>query len=92
MHRVVLLMQAAMGRNHVDPTRTKYLGSIVAVLLNIALVLGILGYCGIQTASLGEGNPEAHRSTLSIRPEMAAHHWSPTITAIDDVSQDGAGA
>ena len=49
--RVVDFMQAAMGRNHVDPTLTKYLGSIVAVMLNIALVLGILGYFGIQTTS-----------------------------------------
>ena len=48
---VVGLMQRAMGRNHVDPTLTKYLGSIVAVMLNIALVLGILGYFGIQTTS-----------------------------------------
>jgi small conductance mechanosensitive channel len=48
---VVNLMQAAMGRNHVDPTLTKYLGSIVAVMLNIALVLGILGYFGVQTTS-----------------------------------------
>lgn len=49
--RVVALMQAAMNRNQVDPTLTKYLGSIVAVSLNIALVLGILGYFGIQTTS-----------------------------------------
>lgn len=49
--RVVGLMQAAMGRNHVDPTLTKYLGNILAVALNIALVLGILGYFGIQTTS-----------------------------------------
>jgi small conductance mechanosensitive channel len=49
--RVVLVMQAAMSRNRVDPTLTKYLGSIVAILLNIALVIGILGYFGIQTTS-----------------------------------------
>ncbi|MBQ0929496.1 mechanosensitive ion channel family protein [Ideonella sp. 4Y16] len=49
--RVVGMIQAAMGRNHVDPTLTKYLGNIVAVALNIALVLGILGYFGIQTTS-----------------------------------------
>jgi small conductance mechanosensitive channel len=49
--RVIALMQAAMNRNNVDPTLTKYLGSIVAVTLNIALVLGILGYFGIQTTS-----------------------------------------
>jgi small conductance mechanosensitive channel len=49
--RVIGVMQAAMNRNHVDPTLTKYLGSIVAIALNIALVLGILGYFGIQTTS-----------------------------------------
>jgi len=49
--RVVAMIQAAMGRNQVDATLTKYLGNIVAVALNIALVLGILGYFGIQTTS-----------------------------------------
>ena len=49
--RVIALMQAAMNRNNVDSTLTKYLGSIVAIALNIALVLGILGYFGIQTTS-----------------------------------------
>lgn len=49
--KVIQLMQGAMNRNHIDPTLTKYLGSIVAIALNIALVLGILGYFGIQTTS-----------------------------------------
>ena len=49
--RVVSLMQVGMNRNKVDPTLTKYLGSIVAITLNITLVLGILGYFGIQTTS-----------------------------------------
>lgn len=49
--KVVRLLAAAMNRNHVDPTLTKYLGSIVNVTLNIVLVLGILGYFGIQTTS-----------------------------------------
>jgi small conductance mechanosensitive channel len=49
--RVIGLMQAGMSRNSVDPTLTKYLGSIVAIVLNIALVLGILGYFGVQTTS-----------------------------------------
>ena len=49
--RVISLIQAGMNRNHVDPTLTKYLGSIIAIALNIALVLGILGYFGIQTTS-----------------------------------------
>jgi len=50
--RVVSLLQGAMNRNEIDPTLTKYLGSIIAVSLNIALVLGILGYFGIQTTSV----------------------------------------
>ncbi len=49
--KVVSLMQAGMNRNHVDATLTKYLGSIIAIALNIALVLGILGYFGFQTTS-----------------------------------------
>ena len=32
---VIGMMQTAMGRNHVDPTLTKYLGSIIAIALNI---------------------------------------------------------
>ena len=49
--RVISVMQAVMNRNQIDPTLTKYLGSIVNVALNITLVLGILGYFGIQTTS-----------------------------------------
>jgi small conductance mechanosensitive channel len=49
--RVIAVMQSVMSRNQIDPTLTKYLGSIVNVALNIALVLGILGYFGIQTTS-----------------------------------------
>ncbi len=49
--RVISLMQAVMSRNKLDETLAKYLGSIVNVALNIALVLGILGYFGIQTTS-----------------------------------------
>ncbi|HEX9207016.1 MAG TPA: mechanosensitive ion channel family protein [Steroidobacteraceae bacterium] len=52
IHRVIAMVQAAMHRNQVDPTLTRYLGSIINVALNIALVLGILGYFGIQTTSI----------------------------------------
>ncbi len=48
---VIGLIRATMNRSHVDPTLTKYVGSIVSVTLNIVLVLGILGYFGIQTTS-----------------------------------------
>ena len=49
--KVIGLVQAGMNRNSVDPTLTKYMGSIIAIALNVALVLGILGYFGIQTTS-----------------------------------------
>jgi small conductance mechanosensitive channel len=49
--KVIALVRGTMGRNNVDPTLTKYMGSVVAIALNIALVLGILGYFGIQTTS-----------------------------------------
>ncbi len=48
---VIGLIRAAMNRSHIDATLTKYLGSIVSVMLNIVLILGILGYFGIQTTS-----------------------------------------
>ena len=41
--RVITIMQSAMQINSVDPTLTKYLGSVLNVTLNIALVIGILG-------------------------------------------------
>lgn len=49
--RVIALMRRAMERNQIDSTLTKYTGSMVSVALNVALVLGILGYFGIQTTS-----------------------------------------
>ncbi len=51
INRVVRVVRAAMARSAVDVTLTQYLGSIVGVILNIALVIGILGYFGIQTTS-----------------------------------------
>jgi len=51
IHRAISLVQAGMTRNNVDPTLTKYLGSIIAIALNVTLALGILGYFGIQTTS-----------------------------------------
>ena len=57
--RVINLMRVAMNRNAVDPTLTKYLGSIVAIALNITLVLGILGYFGIETTSFARVGREA---------------------------------
>jgi small conductance mechanosensitive channel len=49
--RVIGLAQAGMDRKRLDPTLTKYLGTILRVVLTIALVIGILGYFGVQTTS-----------------------------------------
>lgn len=49
--RVIFVMQAAMNRNHLDPTLTKYLGSVISIALSITLAIGILGYFGVQTTS-----------------------------------------
>lgn len=49
--RVIALVQAGMDRKRLDPTLSRYLGAILNVMLNIALVLGILGYFGVQTTS-----------------------------------------
>jgi len=49
--RVTALVRAAMERRNVDPTLTKYLGAILKITLTIILVIGILGYFGVQTTS-----------------------------------------
>ena len=49
--RITSAMRAVMSRNSLDPMLVKYVGSVVAVILNIALVIGILGYFGIETTS-----------------------------------------
>lgn len=49
--RVIKLVQAGMDRKQLDPTLSKYLGTIINVTLNVVLVIGILGYFGVQTAS-----------------------------------------
>lgn len=52
IHFVVRMVQGSLSRQKVDPTLLRYIGSIVTVTLNIVLVIGILGYFGIQTTSL----------------------------------------
>jgi small conductance mechanosensitive channel len=48
---VVNLVRAALERQKVDPTALRYVGSIITVTLNVLLVIGILGYFGIQTTT-----------------------------------------
>jgi small conductance mechanosensitive channel len=47
----VRLVRSGLQRQRVDPTLLRYIGSIVSVTLNVMLVVGILGYFGIQTTS-----------------------------------------
>ncbi|BAN50891.1 mechanosensitive ion channel family protein [Metapseudomonas resinovorans] len=48
----VRLVQRSLERQRVDPTVLRYVGSFITVTLNILLVVGILGFFGIQTTSL----------------------------------------
>ncbi len=47
----VSMVRASLERQKVDPTVLRYVGSIVTVTLNVLLVIGILGYFGIQTTT-----------------------------------------
>lgn len=47
----IRLLRASLERQKVDPTLMRYVGSIVNVTLNILLVIGILGYFGVQTTT-----------------------------------------
>ncbi|UVE17532.1 mechanosensitive ion channel family protein [Pseudomonas sp. LS44] len=45
------MVQKSLGRQKVDPTVLRYVGSVITVTLNIILVIGILGYLGVQTTT-----------------------------------------
>ncbi len=48
---VLGMTRRALERQKVDPTVLRYVGSVVSVTLNVFLVIGILGYFGVQTTS-----------------------------------------
>lgn len=48
---VLSIIRTGLERQKLDPTILRYIGSVVSVTLNILLVIGILGYFGIQTTS-----------------------------------------
>jgi len=48
---VIKLMHRALEAQHVDATIQRYLGNIISVALNIALVIAILGYFGVETTT-----------------------------------------
>ncbi|MBL0143327.1 MAG: mechanosensitive ion channel family protein [Betaproteobacteria bacterium] len=45
------LIQKALERQKVEPTVIRYIGNTIAVALNVLLVIGILGYFGVETTS-----------------------------------------
>lgn len=45
------MLQRVLERQKVDPTLMRYIGSFLAVTLNIVLVVAILGYFGVQTTT-----------------------------------------
>jgi len=47
----VRLMTAALNRQPIDATLTRYLGNIVNVGLTVALIVALLGYFGVETTS-----------------------------------------
>jgi len=48
---VLGMIRKALERQKVDPTVLRYLSSVVSVALNVFLVIGILGYFGVQTTT-----------------------------------------
>lgn len=48
---VIRLVQGSLERQKVDPTLLRYVGTIISVLANVALVVAILGYFGVETTS-----------------------------------------
>lgn len=47
----IKLMQRALEAQHVDATIQRYLGNVISVVLNMALVVAILGYFGVETTT-----------------------------------------
>jgi small conductance mechanosensitive channel len=49
--RVIHLVQRGLERQKVDPTLLRYVGTVIGVLANVALVVAILGYFGVETTT-----------------------------------------
>lgn len=47
----VSMVRRSLEKQKVDPTVLRYVGSVITVTLNVLLVVGILGYFGIQTTT-----------------------------------------
>ena len=47
----VRLVTGSLEKQSVDPTLLRYVGNIVSVILNVALIVAILGYFGVETTT-----------------------------------------
>jgi small conductance mechanosensitive channel len=45
------MLQRVLAKQKVDPTLMRYIGNLVGIILNIALVVAILGYFGVETTT-----------------------------------------
>jgi small conductance mechanosensitive channel len=48
---IIAIMKRALEAQQIEMTIQRYLGNIVSVTLNIALVIAILGYFGVETTT-----------------------------------------
>ena len=48
---VSALVTSALERQKIEPTVIRYIGNTISVALNVLLVIGILGYFGVETTS-----------------------------------------
>ncbi len=47
----IRLITRSLEKQKVDPTLLRYVGNVVSVILNVALVVAILGYFGVETTT-----------------------------------------
>jgi len=45
------LLNKALERQKIEPTIIRYIGNTISIALNVLLVIGILGYFGVETTS-----------------------------------------
>lgn len=48
---VLRLMESALERRKTDPTLVRYAHSMMSIVLTVALLVAVLGFCGIETTS-----------------------------------------
>ena len=51
IHFSVSIMQSGLRRQPIEPTVVGFLGSAVAITLNVILVVALLGFFGVETTS-----------------------------------------